>query len=124
MISYEGKRYAINVEHQQVQINTYRYTATKIADNPSAYAQQMKNEYLFTLSDLSDAEQKLIETAITEKDGYVVKNGENDTFRAVIERFRHHEAVQEDFTGDGWMWLVQYDGEIYIAYLSYPDYTD
>jgi hypothetical protein len=84
----------------------------------------MKNEYLFTLSDLSDAEQKLIETAITEKDGYVAKNGEDETFRAMIERFRHHEAIQEDLTGDGWMWLVQYDGEVYIAYLSHPDYTD
>jgi hypothetical protein len=29
MISCEGKRYAITVEHQQIQINTYRYTARR-----------------------------------------------------------------------------------------------
>jgi hypothetical protein len=70
---------------------------------------------VFPLLDLPAAERKLIETAITEKEGYVVTDRNYETLDAMIARFESHKELPNQLPSHWGMWLVRYDGKIYIA---------
>lgn len=112
----EGEAYPVRLDGtREVTVNTYRYTAEVVANSSEEYARDLKEEYLFTLSGLSEQERSLVETAI--EDGYYAEDREDETFRSVVQRFTRHEAIEPgDTYGD---WLVRYDGETYWAHLEY-----
>jgi hypothetical protein len=119
-IRYEGEIYPINIrDTRPVTINTYQYTASTVASSSTEYATQLRDEYLFTLSGLSEAERGVVEQAIN--DMYYADNDDDETFRAVMETFQQQTAIQKnEYQGT---WLVRYNGEIYVAELSYEGFN-
>jgi len=119
-VRHEGQTYRVTVEaNREVTVNTYEYSAEKVADSTSALGQQLRERYLFTLSDLSEGERDIVAEAV---DGTYFPEGELETFRTLADRFRAHDAVDGDeYGGD---WLVRYDGTVYWADLQYPPETD
>lgn len=120
-VRYEGETYPVDVgDTERVTTETYRYTATVVANSSAEYASQLREEYLFALSGLSDKERQVVEEAID--DTYYAEDTDDEAFRSVLETFRRHEPVRES-EYDG-MWLVRYDGEVYLADLSYGGFDD
>jgi hypothetical protein len=119
-VRYEGETYPINIrDTRSVTIKTYQYTASAVATSSTEYATQLRDEYLFTLSGLSEAEQKVVEQAVN--DTYYADNDDDETFRAVMETFQQQKAIQKDeYRGT---WLVRYNGGIYVAELSYEGFN-
>lgn len=118
-VRYEDETYIIDIEGtESVTVNTWRYTATVVANSSAAYANQLREEYLFTLSGLSTSEAAVVQEAIA---GTYSANGTDDeAFQSVLETFLQHDALQE--RGDEGTWLVRYDGDVYLADLSYRDF--
>ena len=116
VVVYEGEAYPVRLDGtREVTVNTYRYTAEVVANSSEEYARDVKDEYLFTLSGLSEEERSVVETAIEE--GYYAEDRDDAAFRSVVERFTRHEAIEPgDTYGE---WLVRYDGEVYWASLEY-----
>jgi hypothetical protein len=115
-VRYEGETYPINVrDTRSVTIRTYRYTASMVADSSAVYANELREEYLFTLSGLSEGERTVVEAAIN--DTYYAESTDDAQFRSVLETVRQHDAVQRnEYRG---RWLVRYEGVVYVASLSY-----
>lgn len=118
-VGYEGETYPVEVDDSRtVTVRTYRYTATVVANSSSEYAEQLREEHLFTLSGLSQDERQVVEEAIDDR--YYAEDTDDVAFRSVLERFRGHEAIAEDeYEG---LWVVGYDGEVYVAELSYGEF--
>lgn len=120
-IVYDGETYPIHVaEARNTTVNTYRYTATPVANSSAAYAQQLKQNYLFTLSGLSEREQAVVTDAID--GGYYAEETDDTAFQTVLDRFQQYEAVTQE-KGDG-EWLVKYDGEVYWVDLYYYQFAE
>lgn len=62
---------------------------TEIASAADTFADQVRDQYLFPLTDLSDAEHAVLKKAID--DGYFE---DNDTFRSVIDLQVYHQKEQ------------------------------
>ena len=98
-------------------LNTYEYTATQVA-TVAEYGRQMRERVAFALSDLSDAQRDIVETAISQEQ-YVVGPDETppSALVALADRFRDQEQAHGlDQTGEGDLsgtYLVRYDGEVY-----------
>jgi hypothetical protein len=122
-VTYEGEQYPIRVEQARtVTVQTYRYTATEVAPNASAYAAQLREAYAFTLdpATLDDDERSVVEAATEET--YYADSTDDEAFRGVQAAFREHEAIER---GDGTgLWLVRYEGELYVADLHYGQFAD
>lgn len=118
-VQYQGEIYPITVEDtESVAIPTRRYTATVVANSTEAYAQDLRSEYVFSLSGLSDAERAVVNEAVN--DTYYADDNDDEAFASVLERFQRNEAVERnEYRG---IWLVRYDGEVYLAELSYEGY--
>jgi hypothetical protein len=119
-VSYEGTSYGIRVEGpNDVTVNDYRYTAERVAASGTEFAQQLRDEYLFTLSGLSRSETELVEKAIEE--GYYGGSA-SDAFRSLVEKFRPHEPVVGETEPDGYIeaqYLVRYEGVVYWTDVYY-----
>lgn len=118
-VRYEGETYPVTVvDTESVVIETRRYAATLVANSSAEYADQLRSEYLFTLSELSDAERNVVEEAIG--DTYYAETDGDEAFQSVLETFQRHGAIQRnEYRGT---WLVRYDGETYLADLSYEGF--
>ena len=102
-------------ERREVTLSRYRYTVSRVADNTTAYAQQLRDEHLFRLSGLSEAERSVVNEAI---DGiYYAEDTDDESFRSIMDQFSAESAIEAD-SYDG-TWLVRYDGKVYTAELSY-----
>lgn len=122
-VSYEGDQYPIRVEQSRtVTVQTYQYTATAVAANASAYAAQLRGAYAFTLdpATLGGDARDVVEASINGT--YYADSTDDDAFRGVQAAFRGHEAIEDD-DGSG-LWLVRYDGELYVADLRYGQFTN
>lgn len=120
VVVYEGEAYPVALDGtREVTVKTYRYTSTKVADGPDEYARDLKEEHLFTLNGLSEAEREVVQAAIEE--GYHAESDDDEAFESVVERFRRHEPVEgEEGHGE---WLVRYDGTVYWAELRYDGFV-
>lgn len=119
-VRYEGERYPVATETRTVTVTTYRYTASEVAPNATAYAASLRESYLFTLpaGDLPSAERDVVAEAINTT--YYAESTDDEGFRSVMERFRAHEAVRSDeYAGS---WVVRYDGTTYWAHLRYDGF--
>jgi len=119
-VRYAGETYPVTVtETESTTVLTREYTATVVANGSETYAQQLRDEYVFTFSELSEDERSVVTEAIN--DTYYAESDSDEAFERVLERFHQHEAVQRnEYRG---MWLVRYDGEVYVAELSYEGFN-
>lgn len=117
-VSYEGETYPVDIgDSEPVTVRTYRYTAAVVANDTSAYARQLRETYLFTLSGLSQDERAVVEEAV---DGSYYAESDDEAFRSVLDRFRGREALEAtEYRGT---WLVRYDGAVHLADLSYEGF--
>lgn len=120
-IRYEGSTYPVTIrDTRSVTIDIYRYTASVVAPSNTEYANQLREAYLFTLSGLSDTERSVVEQATN--DTYYADSDNDENFRSVLETFQQQKAIQEnEYRGT---WLVRYDGEVYVADLSYERFNE
>jgi len=120
-VRFEGERYALHVDPPRAEtVFTYRYAASMVAPNASAYAAHLDETYAFALTGLSDAERSVVESALD--DAYYAESTDDEGFAALVERFRARDAIAAD-DGEG-TWLVRYGGERYLADLSYAAFVD
>lgn len=112
IVIYNGNRYRVAVNSRTAPEATYRYEVTEVASGVESFADQVREEYLFTLTDLSEAEREVVEEAI---DGGYYE--ESDAFRSVIDRIREHDGITvEDFYGT---WLIEYERVEYLTYAEW-----
>jgi hypothetical protein len=118
-VSYEGETYRFEIEpDREVTVETYEYGAERVADSTAALGRQLREQYLFTLDDLS-AEQREIADEATRI--YRPDDGVPEAFRSLADQIRAHDPVE---TGDGrGTYLVRYDGSVYWTTLRYPPET-
>jgi hypothetical protein len=76
----------------------------------------LREQYLFVLSDLSEAERSIVESAI--EDSYYPEDEMPEAFTGMTVRFRDHDAIEADEYGG--TWLVRYEGAVYWANVQYP----
>ena len=120
VVVYEGEAYPVAFDGtSQYTVETYRYSATKVADDRDEFVRDLKDEYLFSLDGLTDAERAVVDEAIGEG-SYYAEDTDDEAFRSVLDEFRRHEpVVEEEAHGE---WLVRYDGEVYWADLWYDGF--
>lgn len=112
IVVHDGTRHRIAVESRTASEAEYRYEVTEVASDVEAFADQVRDDYLFTLTGLSAAEREVVEEAI---------NGtyydDDDAFSSVVERIRDHPGIAvEDFYGT---WLLEYESTEYLAYAEW-----
>lgn len=109
VLVHEGDRYRVAVNSRTASEAEYRYEVTEVAADVETYADQVREEYLFTLSGLSEAEREVVEEAIAE-----TYFGDGDAFRSVVDRLQDQPGFDvDDFYGT---WLLTYDGTEYVTY--------
>ncbi len=82
IIVHDGDRYRVTVSTRTTTETEYRYEATEVASGVDSFADQIRDQYLFTLTGLSDAEREVVEEAI---DGGYFQDDE--AFRSVTDAF-------------------------------------
>lgn len=108
----DGNRYRVAVDSRTASQAEYRYEVTEVAADVETFADRVRDQYLFTLTGLTDAERAVVEEAIDEE--YFE---EDEAFRSVIDRLQDHEGIEvEGFYGT---WLLEYEGVEYIAYAEW-----
>lgn len=116
VISYRGTDYEVSVGRAtRGPLQVHRYEATRIAGSAEAFAATLTERYAFTLSGLSDGEESIVESALG--DSYYAEDTDDEGFATLVERFRRHEAIEND--GGSGNWLVRYDGQLYWVDLYY-----
>ena len=108
IVTHEGDRYRVEVESRTVSEGEYRYEVTEIAPDVETFADQVREEYLFALTGLSDAEREVVEEAI---DGAYYED--DDAFRSVVEKIRDHDGLYVE-SHDG-TWLLNYEDIEYLT---------
>lgn len=112
VVVHDGDRIRVAVDSRSASEASYRYEATQVAPDVDAFADQVRDRYLFALTDLSDAERAVVEEAI---DGAYFED--DDAFRSVTDRIREHEGITEDdFYGT---WLLEFEGTEYLTYVEW-----
>lgn len=116
VVVHDGDRYLLSVgDGEPVTLTEYRYTAEQIAAGHAEMAGQVREQYRFGLSGLSEAQRKIVDAA--REDEYR-EDEPSQAFRDLVGRFRSQEAIQADEYGGEW--LVRYRGEDYWADLETP----
>jgi hypothetical protein len=121
VVVYEGEEYALTVgETSEATINVYRYEATLRAESTEIYAEELKTEYAFTPSGLSEAEESVVTAAL---DGsYYAESTDDEGFAALVERFRDREGIRKDeYSGE---FLVWYESRLYWVDMDYGTFVD
>jgi hypothetical protein len=112
IVTHEGDRYRVAVESRTESEGEYRYEVTEIAPDVESFADRVREEYLFALTGLSEAERQVVEEAI---DGAYFED--DDAFRSVVEKIRAHEGLNvEDSYG---RWLLSYEDVEYLTYVEW-----
>ncbi|NHN60016.1 MULTISPECIES: hypothetical protein [Halorussus] len=112
ILVHDGNRYRVAVDSRDASEAEYRYEVTEIAPDVHTFVDQIRERYLFALTDLSDDERAVVEGAI--EGGYFE---DDDAFRSVIDRIREHRGLSvHDFYGT---WLLEYEGVEYITYVEW-----
>lgn len=112
VLVYDGERYRVAVESRTASEAEYRYEVREVAASVEAFADQVRDAFLFTLAGLSAAEREVVEAAI---DGGYFED--DDAFRSVVKELRDHEGIAvEDSYGT---WLLAYEGVGYLTYAQW-----
>ncbi|EMA22305.1 hypothetical protein [Haloarcula argentinensis] len=111
IIVHDGDRYRVTVSTRTTTETEYRYEATEVASGVDSFADQIRDQYLFTLTGLSEAEREVVEEAI---DGGYFQDDE--AFRSVTDRIREHEGIE--VTDSYGTWLLAYEQVEYLTYVE------
>lgn len=101
-------------------LTTYQYSASKI-QSVAAYGQHLRDQYGFTLSELSTAEAKIVKQAISQDNGYVVPLGTAlpKAFRTLLHAFNSQRPVEDmSVSSVSGAYLVTYQGKTYWTTLT------
>ena len=112
IIVHDGDRYRIAVETRTTTETEYRYEVTAVASGVDTFADRIREQYLFTLTGLSDAEREVVEAAI---DGGYFEDDE--AFQSVTDRIRDHEGME--VTDSYGTWLLEYEQTEYLTYVEW-----
>lgn len=112
IVVHGENRYRVAVNSRTAAEAEYRYNVTEIAPDVNTFVDQIREQYLFTLTDLSEAEQEVVEEATD--GGYF---GDDDAFQSLIDRLQEHEAL--DVTDSYGTWLLEYESSEYITYAEW-----
>ncbi|MDZ7746855.1 MAG: hypothetical protein U5K28_10205 [Halobacteriales archaeon] len=105
-------RYRVAVEARTTSEAAYQYEVTELAPDVATFATHVREQYLFALVGLSDAERAVVEEAI--ESAYFE---DDEAFRSVVETIRAHDGLTvDDFYGT---WLLAYDGTDYLTYVEW-----
>lgn len=110
LLTRDGRRYRVAVRGgEDVTEQQYRITASRRTDTLAAYGRQVRSEWAFDLSGLSEAEAQLLEDARGET-YYVDEENEEAAYRSLLRRLREHDPIppadhQETY-------VVRYDGKV------------
>lgn len=104
-------------------MKTYQYSAEQVTD-VAAYGNQLREQYGFELSGLSDAQRDIITTAITDEEYVLYEDDDTPSaFVKLADQFSDYPLAREypphplrpfDYILDG-PYIVQYDDGIYWA---------
>lgn len=107
----DGRPVAIaNDGHRDVTVHTYRYESDRVAGSADEFAGDLRSEYAFTLSGLTDAEREIVSQSIN--DTYY-QTGDGEAWSRLVNRFGDQRPVYA--ADDTHEYLVVYDGEQYWA---------
>lgn len=122
-VTDDGTAYRVRVSHRPTTIEDYRYTVDRIAPDVASFAEYVRDKYLFALPTLSQAERKIVETAIRTR-GYTrgTDSDERVAYRSLCEQFRRHDAIKgvsvDPNNGFG-EYLVRYEQTVYWAEVTF-----
>lgn len=115
-VIFEGTTYPIDVgDGRTVTVFDYRYEAAEIAADAAGFADAIRDQYLFALSGLPDAEREIVAEAVD--DGYF-EGDVTDAYASLASNFHEHEAFESGEWGGEW--LVRWEGTEYWADLQHP----
>lgn len=105
-------RYSVRATTQarQVQGHTYRYATETVATTEAAFVDWLRSAYRWEMAGLPDSEREIVQEA-TEEGGY--SGSDDEAFRSLASEFFGRPALERD--GETGEWLVQFDGEEYLA---------
>lgn len=109
----------VNDGQRAVTAHTYRYEAVRVARSAAELASDLRSEYAFTLSGLTDAERSIVEDAIGDSH-YQMRRTE--AWTRLVDRFRDEKPIYGEYTE--YEYLVRYDGRLYWTTLSDQELAD
>lgn len=120
-VRFDGEAYPVAVRRvTEENLTVYRYEPQLIAGDNASFSDVLREEYLFAIDGLSDSEREIVEAAID--DTHYVEDSDDEAFESVLETFHAHEPIESsEYRGT---WLVEYEGEVYLAELDWDGYTD
>lgn len=119
-VRYEGEVYPIDVDSETETLTVYRYESELVAESATEYAEELRDEYEFELSGLSDAEREVVDAALN--DTNYIDDDDNEGFDSLVDRFRAQQSVvQDDYDG---YYVVSYEGRLYWAEMDYGSYAE
>jgi hypothetical protein len=93
--------YPIDVRSNLETLTVYEYESTPVAESAAEYATALREQYEFELSNLSENERDVLENALD--DTNYMKDGDNDGFDSLVDRFRHTRPSRRQTTpGSTW----------------------
>ena len=118
-VTVDGAAYPVSIgDSRSIEVNVYEYDAERVADSAADLGRRLREQYLFALTDLSEAEREIVGEAIA--DGHY-PDTPSGAFQSLLDRFREHDPLRSTVaTGH---WLVRYDDEVYWAELGFPQGT-
>lgn len=112
ILVHGGNRYRVAVNSRTATEAEYRYEVTEVASSVEAFADQVRDRYLFTLSGLSEAERAVVEEAV---DGAYFQD--DDAFGSITDHIREHEGIDVDDSYG--TWLLEYERTEYLTYAEW-----
>lgn len=116
VITYEGQHWTVMSTTSERQLHVYEYTGEVIGSSEEELVDWIQSELIFTLSDLTDDQQEVIEQAIN---GKYESSDEEEAYADIATVFHNHRPI-ETATDTGGDWLVEYNSQLYEASLSHP----
>lgn len=103
-------------DSHETTLKTYQYSAEKI-DDAKTYGERMVERFGFTLDNLSEEEQAIVETAIENEDGYAVEQEEtpSEAFESLLDRFEAQQPAHglDEDPSDRGSYVADYEGSWY-----------
>lgn len=112
IVIYNGTRHRVAVDSRTANEAKYCYVVSQVAADVQSFANQIRVEYLFELTGLSEDERAVVDEAI--ESGY---HTDNDAFRSVVGKIRAHKGLNEDSSFG--TWLLEYQDAEYLTYAEW-----
>ena len=108
-------------------VREFTYSARVVHESAEGYGEEIRQEHEFQLSDLSEAQERIVSKAISDEHGYRVSQDESipDSFDELVEYFSGEETVTpEDNTADSTVsgvYIVEYEETNYWIEVFRPE---